>query len=362
MKSLIGIFSIMIVVTLSNIKIAILPQSILFSDLVFSFIFFLMKADKILNKAKFSIEHILIMILFITAIAIHYFFSNHEDFKFALRMILVVVTAIGMQKLIGICGLSTQQFIFATLFGFIIAYFVFKLSNIEFYLNVDKAWLAVVPLLLLGLRRTEITSVNLVNILEAMTLFIVIVLIFESRSLAIGIVVFLLITISNNKGMFLLGIVCLSVSVALFFTLLSQKLFYQQDYSNLVRFTMILAAFGPENPNYILGPGSEVWRQNIWTILPDNRLMNFLPTANPHFLPIELYIKSGLLYFPFLIILFHYYYKFGRYAPVAVALVASSFFTTNTGVERLLLSTSICLILLTRSKINCYKNLSVNTL
>lgn len=174
--------------------------------------------------------------------------------------------------------------------------------------------------------------------------------IIESRTLLIGSFVLLLLLSIKSLKQFLI-IFFAAVTLLLFLSDLAHELLIsKQDHSNGIRLIMILSSIGDSVFELLFGIGLESWRKNLYVVLPDTQnIHNFIPTANIHFLPAEFFLNGGIFFLIVFILLVRNFMSKNFFYPPLIGILVSTFFTTNTGYERLLLSVCFSLVLLTKS-------------
>ena len=262
-----------------------------------------------------------------------------NEFNFLARLFLTVIDGIALALLVR----PDRSNFFVVLQGTFFAYavgLVLYLAVPAYAAVVDltsiKAWIAVGPILavliarLRGWYKTEIAAVAFVLL---MALF------FQSRTLLItGLLFVCYAYLKASLGWKLAGSLVL---IAIAFVLFQEmgQLIEAQDHSNTFRSAMILqiAQFSPSE--LLLGRGIDNWRLAAYRELINMPgASTFFDTANPHFFPAEIIIRGGLMWMSILIIFCIILARKSYTWLLGGIMIAGSFFTTNTGSERVMIS------------------------
>jgi len=129
--------------------------------------------------------------------------------------------------------------------------------------------------------------------------------------------------------------------------ILSQAASSTEDLSTVYRFYMTAILMDYDFDTILFGVGVSRWQGDLSSLLSwtPNAEDFFNKRANPHFLPSELVIYGGLVSLFIFLYFLHLSLRKSPIAPFLVALFAASFFTTNTGVERVFISITLFLAL-----------------
>lgn len=326
-----------------------MPSGLLSFDFIGLFIacmFFLVYVFK--KNKVIGLTTLFLVLLYSFSIMCLVIVADYEDLLFVVRCALILFDAIALYVLTSRFGLTARQTLISITVGFLIAYLTWTTNpQLTFYFSSPKSWAAVLPLLLFPLLTDVDHNRRLVITLSfSLLVLIPIVILYETRALAIGIAVYLTFVFLRNAKLAVffipLVIVCL-IAVSDFITTV---LMQDQFHSNFVRSTMILEGFNVSMKEFFLGSGIDAWREKISISLGSTvNISTFLETSNPHFFPIELFIRTGiLLIVPILITIAKYYKGISSFA-YPLGLLTATFFTTNTGVERIVFSVAIFLLI-----------------
>lgn len=215
-----------------------------------------------------------------------------------------------------------------------------------FYFNTAKGWIATFPILFfMYLILKEKPRIAL--LVSVVFLFIAI----DNRSRTLQLASFLcflfLVFNFNYRRVLIVTIPSVLLAAVIGVPILSQAASSTEDLSTVYRFYMTANIMDYDFDRILFGVGVSRWQGDLssflsWTPNADDF---FDRRANPHFLPSEIVIYGGLISLFIFVYFLHMSLRKSPVAPFLVALFASSFFTTNTGVERVFISITILLAL-----------------
>ena len=328
---------------LSLFKIHVFGSIIFFDFIAVSMIFFRLPAFMRIAK---TIHFFGFIAVFTSAIFLALLFNGANEFAFLVRILLIIIDAIAISMLVRADRSNIAQITLFFALAFPIGQLVLVLNpklDALFYFNSTKAWIAVAPILFVawaqiaGYRKLKYLFIMLAMLL-AFTL--------ESRSLLVGSLLFLLHALGNSKlSMKLLWI---PIILAVTFLILSKvdSLIGGQSYSNNIRAIMILEYFNFSWLQIVFGSGLDFWQDSLaWKYPVSSLEETFFSTANPHFFPAELLIRGGIPLFTAFFLFLSTIARRSEYGKVGFILVICTFFGTNTGIERLILSFGISLLI-----------------
>jgi hypothetical protein len=206
-----------------------------------------------------------------------------------------------------------------------------------------KAWVAVAPVLLVlithvrGSRNSQVVVLGLV---------VLIALVFQSRTLLITTLLFIIyVYLKTSLAWKIVGSV-LILGLGLLLLEQMENLVAAQEHSNSFRSAMIMQIFSFSYEELLFGRGIDNWRiQGLRELIHLPGAASFFESANPHFLPAEIIIRGGLT---LLTILALFCMRLARRSQTWVLggiMIAGSFFTTNTGSERLIPSIGLFIVI-----------------
>jgi hypothetical protein len=121
---------------------------------------------------------------------------------------------------------------------------------------------------------------------------------------------------------------------------LSQTVGNTEDLSTIYRFYMTANLVDYDLDSLLFGVGVARWHGDLSSFLSwtPNAEDFFVKRANPHFLPTEVVIYGGMISLGIFIYILHRSLRNSPIAPFLITFFCASFFTTNTGVERIFVS------------------------
>jgi hypothetical protein len=296
-----------------------------------------------------------------------------NEFAFLARVGLIFIDAFFLRELFR----SKGEFIEATMcshalllagIAYALVFFVwlvvpFDTENI-FYLNNSKAWIATFPALFAASQLVA-NRPKIALILSIAAIFLSFTDSSVSRALLLQSLLMLIIALWQiNRRLAKLVIFIAGVS-SLFFVTAFNEFVEKHDHSNTFRMIMILQIFDFSIIETTLGRGIDMWRIAAFNALFDMPGAEaFFETANPHFFPAEVIIRGGLALFICIFGAFYVAFQRTRLVAVPAVMLLATFFTTNTGVERLYMTLGIFVLVSVRADqirrsaiINSNKNL-----
>lgn len=269
-------------------------------------------------------------LIFIDAFFLHQFFRSNmiiaED-KMCSRALLVAGTA------------------------YAAAFFLWMIApdgNEIFYLNSTKAWIATFPALFAA-------AYLIIGKPKAGLVFSIAALSFSfvdssvSRALLLQSTIMALISLWHiDRRLAKFGILLAGIG-SLIFVGVIESFVEKHEHSNTFRMIMILQILDFSAAEFILGRGVDMWRIAAFDVLFDMPGAEaFFETANPHFFPAEVIIRGGLALFICIFGAFYFLFRRSSVMAIPAVMLMATFFTTNTGVERLYMTLAIFILLSAR--------------
>lgn len=272
-----------------------------------------------------------------------------NEFAFVGRLFLVVLGGLALALLVRPDRSNLIAILQAACLAYVLGIALFLIFP-EFENLVDlkslKAWVAVAPILLVYVAHARgWPKVRL----AALGLVLLVALMFQSRTLLITGLAF--ITYIYLKVPLAWKIVGAVLIVALAWLLIGQMdtLIQSQEHSNTFRTAMIIQITRFSYLELIIGRGIENWqREGYLDLIHLPGAEGFFETGNPHFLPAEIIIRGGLVWFGLTLFFYRSVARSSKTWVLGSILILGSIFTTNTGAERLILSLGIFIILIGR--------------
>lgn len=149
----------------------------------------------------------------------------------------------------------------------------------------------------------------------------------------------------NYRRVLLISIPSLLFAAVIGGPILSQVASDTDDLSTIYRFYTTAKLIDYGFHDLLFGIGVSRWQNDLSSFLSwtPNATSFFEMRANPHFLPTEVVIYGGLISLAVFVYVLHHCLKNSPIAPFLLAFFVSSFFTTNTGVERVFVTITLFL-------------------
>lgn len=277
-----------------------------------------------------------------------------NEFPFLARVGLIFIDAFFLRELFRAQGSNPREVVcshvlwlaaLAYVFAFCLWWMVPDGAETIFYLNSPKAWIATFPALFAASQLVANRSkVAIVWALASISLSF-----FDdstSRALLLQSALMLIIALwQDNRLLAKLAIFVACVS-SLFFLTALDAFVEKHDHSNTFRLVMILQIFDFSMVEAFLGRGIGLWRHTAFEALFDMPGAEaFFEAANPHFFPAEIIIRGGLALLVCISGAFYAAFRRSGLVAVPVVMLLATFFTTNTGVERLYMTLGIFVLI-----------------
>lgn len=265
--------------------------------------------------------------------------NNSNEFVFVARLFLTAIDGIAFALLVKADRSNFSSILSAVTLGYLTGLILFLfLPSFQSLVDLKslKAWIAVFPMLAVyachahGWRKARSIVLGIV---------VIIALVFQSRTLLTTSLLFIMYTYLQAKLAWkIAGSVVL---IALALVLLSQMdtLVQAQEHSNSFRSAMILQITNFSYPELLLGRGIDNWRiAGLRDLINLPGAAEFFEAANPHFFPAEVIIRGGITWLLLITLLCTRIARGSTTWVFGGILIVGSFFTTNTGSERLVIS------------------------
>lgn len=214
-----------------------------------------------------------------------------------------------------------------------------------FYLNSPKAWIATFPALFavseLVAKRSKVAvlwalaGIGL-SLFDSST----------SRALLLQSALILILALWQSNRRLAKFTILAALTGSLFSLAALDSFVEKHDHSNTFRLVMILQIFDFSSIEAVFGRGIDSWRQVAFQELFEMPGAEaFFESANPHFFPAEVVIRGGLAVFTCIFGAFYTAFRQSRLFAVPMVMLLATFFTTNTGVERLYMTLGIFVLL-----------------
>jgi hypothetical protein len=218
-------------------------------------------------------------------------------------------------------------------------------KNLFFFSDI-KGWVASFPMLLfmyLFLKKKAFLAHM------ALVFLLFIAMSYASRTLLLCSILclFFLLFKFNYRQVMLIFTSSILLAMVIGAPILSVAVLSTDDLSTIYRYYMTAALANYEFDSLITGIGVSRWHTDISSFLSWTPNANefFEKRANPHFLPTEIVIYGGFVSLGIFLYILHHCFRNSVMAPFLVAFIFSSFFTTNTGIERVFVSITLFLAL-----------------
>jgi hypothetical protein len=277
-----------------------------------------------------------------------------SEFVFLARLILIFIDAFFLAELFKVRGVGSRETIcshvlwlaaLAYLGAFILWLGMPDGTESFFYLNSRKAWIATFPALfavshlIAGRQKQTIFWALMAAALSLVDTNTSRVLLLQSLLL------FLIAVWQVNRRLAIVGAIfaCLS---ALFFLSSIGTFVEIHDHSNTFRLVMIMQIFDFSAVEIVFGRGIDMWGRVAFGVLFDMPGAEaFFESANPHFFPAELVIRGGISLFILACCAFYAAFRRSRLMVIPLVMLLATFFTTNTGVERLYMTLALFILI-----------------
>lgn len=272
-----------------------------------------------------------------------------NELVFVARLFLTVIDGLALALLVRPDRSNLAAVLQAILLAYCLglALFLFVPAFVDLVdLKSLKAWIAVGPMLLVFVAHAR----GWRNARLAALLFVMLVaLLLQSRTLLITCLLFTAyVYLQARPAWKITGSIAL-VGIAMILVTQMDTLVQSQEHSNSFRSAMILQIRNFSSAELLLGRGIDNWRiEGLRDLINLPGAAEFFEAANPHFLPAEIIIRGGMLWFALIAYMF---VRIGRGSTTWMLggiLIAGSFFTTNTGFERFIISIGVFIAIIGR--------------
>lgn len=238
-----------------------------------------------------------------------------------------------------------QSVALAYALGFVLFLFSSTFSELV-DLKSPKAWIAVGPMFFVYLAHVRGWPVAR---LAALGVVLLMALLLESRTLLITCLLFILYVYLRARLIWKIAGSVLMLAIAMVLVTQLDSLVTAQEHSNSFRSAMILQITRFSFPELLLGRGIDAWRiEGLRDLINLPGASEFFEAANPHFFPAEAVIRGGFLWLALIAYLFYAIARGSTTWALGYILVIGSFFTTNTGFERFIISIGVFIALIGR--------------
>lgn len=281
-------------------------------------------------------------------------FMGVNEFPFLARVSLIFIDAFFLKELFRPYNGMNQEvmcsralWLAAVAYALVFSLWLLTFDGVDsiFYFNNLKSWIATFPALFAVSQLTAnrpkhsifwaLTAISL-SFFDSST----------SRALLLQSVLLLLMALWQMNR----RIAKLAILLVLIISLLSlsalDAFVEKHDHSNTFRLIMIMQIVDFSWGEIIIGRGIDLWRLSAFNALYEMPgAENFFESANPHFFPAEIIIRGGIAFFVCICGSFYVLFRRSQLVAVPAVMLFSTFFTTNTGVERLYMTLGIFVLI-----------------
>jgi hypothetical protein len=306
------------------------------------------------------------------ALTCTWIFVGANEFPFLIRLALIFVDAFFLNEVFRPEDYSSQEVTSSNVLllgasAYVAAFLIWWIfvpegNDTIFYMNVPKQWIATFPAifaasqLVAGRNKAAMAFALASSCLSFYDSS-------ASRALLLqsSLMFFVALWRENRTAAKLLVVIAGFTSLLSLATL--DEFVEKHDHSNTFRLVMMLQIFEFSTLETIFGRGIELWRKVAFEVLFEMPgAEEFFEAANPHFFPAELMIRGGLALFVSVFAAFYVVARRASAKAVAFVMLAATFFTTNTGVERLYMSLAIFVLISTSVRRSETEVVSASTL